>query len=79
MIGLGAMGNDDDARDFAARHGITFRMFWDGGEHAWDSYDVWGTPTSILASRAGTTLKRWAGAMGNDQRAEAVRLAHDQG
>jgi len=78
VIGLGGRGHYDDAQDFVARHGITFRMFWDSGFDAWDGYHVWGTPTSILISRDGTTTKRWAGPMSDEQRAEAVRLARDQ-
>ena len=79
MIGLGARSDYDDAQDFVARHGITFRMFWDSGFDSWDGYSVWGTPTSILVSRGGTTMKRWSGAMSDQQRAEAVRHARDQG
>ena len=79
VIGLGAQDDYDDAKDFVARHGITFRMFWDSGFDSWDGFDVWGTPTSILVSRDGTTMKRGPGAMSDQQRAEAVRLARDQG
>ena len=79
MIGLGGQGHYDDAQDFVARHRITFRMFWDGGFDSWNGYHVWGTPTSILVSRSGTTMKRWSGPLSDEQRAEAVRLARDQG
>ena len=79
MIGLGARGNYDNAQDFVARHGITFRMFWDSRMVSWDGYAVWGTPTSILISRGGTTMKRWSGVMSDQERAEAVQLARDQG
>jgi hypothetical protein len=51
VIGLGGQGTFDDARDFAARHGITFRMFWDSHFDSWDGFYVRGTPTSILVSR----------------------------
>ena len=62
-----------------ADHGITFRMLWDNGFDSWDSYGVRGTPTSILVSRGGTTMKRWLGVMSDEERAEAVGLARDQG
>ena len=54
-------------------------MCWDGRSAAWQSFEVRGTPTSILVSRAGTKLRRWIGMMGEDERAEALHLAHDQG
>ena len=79
LIGLGGQGDDDKSRDFVARHGITFRMLWDGDFDSWDAFAVWGTPTSILVSRGGTQLKRWSGAMTDEQRAEAVRQAREQG
>lgn len=79
MIGLGTQSDYDEARDFTARHGITFRMFWDSGFDSWDGFEVWGQPTSILVSRGGTKMKRWAGAMNDQERAEAARLAREQG
>jgi len=54
-------------------------MFWDSGFDSWDGFEVWGQPTSILVSRSGTKIKRWIGAMSDEERAEAVRLAGDQG
>lgn len=62
-----------------ARHRITFRMFWDSGFESWDGFEVWGQPASILVSRSGTKLKRWVGAMNDEERAEAARLAREQG
>jgi hypothetical protein len=79
VIGVGAQGGYDDAEDFVARHGITFRMLWDRGFDSWDGFAVWGTPASILVSRGGTQLKRWSGAMTDQQRADAIRLAREQG
>ncbi len=79
MIGLGTQSDYDEAKDFVARYGITFRMFWDSGFDSWDGFDVWGQPTSILVSRSGTKMKRWQGAMSHQQRAEAARLAREQG
>jgi len=79
VIGLGAQGDYDDARAFVARHGITFRMFWDHGFDSWNGFYVRGTPTSILVSRSGTEMKRWLGVMSDQQRADAVRLARDEG
>jgi hypothetical protein len=79
VIGLGTQSDYDEARDFAARSGITFRMFWDSGFDSWDGFEVRGQPTSILVSRSGTKMKRWIGVMTDEQRAEAVRLARDQG
>ncbi|HZI38050.1 MAG TPA: hypothetical protein VFF24_07070 [Acidimicrobiia bacterium] len=79
MIGLGTQSDYDEARNFAARYGITFRMFWDSGFDSWDGFEVWGQPASILVSRGGTKMKRWVGAMDKGQRAEAARLAREQG
>jgi hypothetical protein len=79
VIGLGTQGDDVEAQDFVARHGITFRMFWDDSFKSWDGYDVWRQPTSILVSRGGTEMKRWQGAMSDQQRAEAARLGREQG
>ena len=79
MIGLGTQSDYDEARDFVARYGITFRMFWDSGFDSWDGFDVRGQPTSILVSRGGTKVKRWLGAMSDQQREEATRLAREQG
>jgi hypothetical protein len=79
VIGLGTQGDYVEAQDFVARHGITFRMFWDSSAKSWDGYDVWGQPTSILVSRGGTEMKRWQGPMSDQQRAEATRLAREQG
>jgi hypothetical protein len=79
VIGLGTQGDYDEAQDFVARYGITFRMFWDSSFKSWDGYDVWRQPTSILVSRSGTKIKRWDSALSDQQRAEAVRLAREQG
>jgi peroxiredoxin len=79
VIGLGTQGEYGEAQDFVARYGITFRMFWDESFKSWDGYDVWRQPTSILVSRGGTELKRWQSMMRDDERADAVRLARDQG
>jgi hypothetical protein len=79
VIGLGTQSDYDEARSFMAKHGITFRMLWDSGFDSWDGFDVWGQPTSILVSRSGTKMKRWPGAMSEHQRAEAARLAREQG
>ena len=79
MIGLGTQSDSSEARDFVARHGITFRMLWDRGFKSWDGFDVWRQPTSILVSRGGTKIKRWDGALNEQQRAEATRLAREQG
>ena len=78
MVGLGTQSDYDTAREFAARHAITFRMFWDRGFDSWDGFEVWGQPTSILVSRSGTKMKRWIGAMNDEQRAEAARMAREQ-
>jgi hypothetical protein len=79
VIGLGTQSSYDEARDFVARYGITFRMFWDSGFKSWDGFDVFRQPTSILVSRGGTTIKRWDSALSQQQQAEAVRLAREQG
>ncbi|HEV3364412.1 MAG TPA: hypothetical protein VG795_09770 [Acidimicrobiia bacterium] len=79
MIGLGTQSDYDEAQAFAARYRITFRMFWDSGFKSWDGFSVWGQPTSILVSRGGTKMQRWQGAMNDQQRAEAARLAREQG
>jgi hypothetical protein len=79
VIGLGTQGEYGEAQDFVARHGITFRMFWDDSFKSWDGYDVWRQPTSILVSRGGTEMKRWQSAMSDQDRAEAVRLAWEKG
>ena len=79
MIGLGTQSDYDEAQDFVARYGITFRMFWDSGFDSWDGFEVFRQPTSILVSRGGTKIKRWDSALNDQQRAEAVRLAREQG
>jgi hypothetical protein len=79
VIGLGTQSDYGEAQDFADRYGITFRMFWDNGIKSWDGFDVWRQPTSILVSRGGTMIKRWDSALGDQQRAEAARLAREQG
>ena len=79
MIGLGTQSSYAEAKDFVARYRITFRMFWDGGFESWNGFDVYRQPTSILVSRSGTMIKRWDSALTDQQRAEAVRLAREQG
>ena len=79
MVGLGTQSGYDEAQDFVARYRITFRMLWDSGFESWDGFYVRRQPTSILVSRGGTKIKRWDGALGDEQRAEAVRLAREQG
>ena len=79
MIGLGTQSSYGTARDFMARHGITFRMFWDSGFDSWDGFGVWGQPTSILVSRSGMVMQRRQGAMNDQQRADTARLAREQG
>jgi hypothetical protein len=54
-------------------------MLWDNGFDSWDGYRVRGTPTSILVSRGGSTMKRWLGVMSDEERAEAIALAREQG
>jgi len=77
VIGLGTQSDYDEAQDFVARYRITFRMFWDSGVKSWDGFDVYRQPTSILVSRGGTKVKRWDGALTEQQRAEAVQLARE--
>jgi hypothetical protein len=79
VIGLGTQSDYGEAKDFADRYGITFGMFWDRGVKSWDGFDVWRQPTSILVSRGGTKIKRWDGALNNQQQADAVRLARERG
>ena len=79
MIGLGTQSDSDTAKEFVARHGITFRMLWDSDFDSWDGFDVWAQPTSILVSRGGKQMKRWYGAMSDEQRADATQLARDRG
>ena len=79
MIGVGGQGTYDDARGFAARHGITFRMFWDRHFDSWDGFYVRGTPTSVLVTRGGTEITRYQGAMDDEEQADAVRRAREQG
>jgi hypothetical protein len=79
VIGLGTQSDYDEAKNFAARYGITFRMFWDSGFDSWDGFEVWGQPTSILVSRNGTKMKRWTGAMRDQERADAARQARERG
>ena len=79
VIGLGTQSDYDEAQDFVTRYGITFRMFWDSGFKSWDGFSVRRQPTSILVSRGGTKIKRWDGALADEQWAEAVRLAREQG
>ena len=79
MIGLGTQSDYAEAKDFMDRYGITFPMFWDSGFESWNGFNVFRQPTSILVSRGGTMIKRWDSALGDQQRAEAVRLAREQG
>ena len=79
MIGLGTQSDYAEARDFVTRYGITFRMFWDSGFESWNGFNVFRQPTSILVSRGGTMIKRWDSALTDEQRAQAVRLAREQG
>lgn len=64
-----------EAQDFVARHGVTFRMFWDRGFASWDAFGIQGQPASILVSTDGRELKRWIGRLYDDDHAEALRLA----
>jgi hypothetical protein len=79
VIGLGTQSDYDEAKGFVARYGITFRMLWDSGFESWDGFHVFRQPTSILVSRGGTMIKRWDSALSDQQRAEATRLAREQG
>ena len=79
MIGLGTQSDYDEAQSFVDRYGITFRMFWDSGYESWNGFNVFRQPTSILVSRTGTTIKRWDGALSDEQQAETARLAREQG
>ena len=79
MIGLGTQSDYEEAQDFVARYRITFRMFWDSGYKSWNGFQVFRQPTSILVSRSGAQIKRWDGALSDEQQAEAVRLAREQG
>jgi hypothetical protein len=79
VIGLGTQSDYDEAKDFVARYRITFRMFWDRSYESWNGFEVFRQPTSILVSRAGTMIERWDSALSEQQQAEAVRLAREQG
>ena len=79
MIGLGTQSDYEEAQDFVARYRITFRMFWDSGYKSWNGFQVFRQPTSILVSRGGKQMKRWYGAMNDEQRADATQLARDRG
>lgn len=79
MIGLGTQSDYDEAKEFVARYGITFPMFWESGFESWDGFEVFRQPTSILVSRGGAKIKRWDSALDDQQRAEAIQIAREQG
>jgi hypothetical protein len=59
VVGLGTQDSFTEAQDFVARHGVTFRMFWDRG----------------FVSKDGRELKRWIGRLYDDDHADILRLA----
>lgn len=62
-----------------SRHGITFPMLWDRGFRSWEAFGIQGQPASILVSRAGQEVKRWIGALDEDERADVIELARPPG
>jgi hypothetical protein len=75
VVGLGTQDSFTEAQDFAARHGVTFRMLWDRGFASWDAFGIQGQPASILVSKDGRELKRWIGRLYDEDHAEVLRLA----
>ncbi len=54
-------------------------MLWDRGFESWNRFRIQGQPASVLVSAGGQELKRWIGALSDDERAEALRLAGTPG
>lgn len=54
-------------------------MLWEGGFESWQGFGIQRQPASILVARGGTRIMKWQGELDDSQRAEAVRLAKEQG
>jgi len=54
-------------------------MLWEDGFRSWQGFGVQRQPASILVSRGGTKIKKWQGELDDSKRAEAVRLAKEEG
>ena len=75
MVGLGTQDSLAEAREFVARHSVTFPMLWEDGFASWDAFGIQGQPASILVSADGRELKRWIGRLYDADHAAILRLA----
>ena len=62
-----------------SRHGITFPMLWDRGFRSWEAFGIQGQPASILLSGSGLEVKRWIGALDDDDHADVIERARASG
>ena len=79
MVGLGTQDSYQEARDFVARHQVTFPMYWDSGFTSWLAFEIARQPASVLVSRDGTELRKWTSELSSEDHAEVLRLAAEKG
>ena len=77
VIGLGAHGGLDDARDFQADVKVDppLRMLFDETGDSWSDLGVSVQPAAILFDASGKELKRWFGPLDTGEMADALPAA----
>jgi hypothetical protein len=73
VIGLGAQDDVDQAKDFVAKFGTTFRMLWDPSFESWANLGVSLQPSVLIVSPDGVLLGRWLGVPSEDDLLTAAR------
>jgi cytochrome c biogenesis protein CcmG/thiol:disulfide interchange protein DsbE len=67
LVGIDVWDNEQDARAFLQRHGITYRNGIDPTGTIAIDYGVGGVPESFFIDRNGTLVRKWVGPLNDRQ------------
>ncbi|MDT7807511.1 MAG: hypothetical protein QOJ70_1324, partial [Acidobacteriota bacterium] len=73
---VGLSLTDKDVKDYAAKNGLDFPVYFNPAEDAMREYKLGGTPQTIVISREGKVLKNWVGAYTGQQQEEVEQFFH---
>lgn len=67
LLGIAMQDRDADAREFLARHGLTYPAAFDRDNRVADAYRITGIPTTVVVDPAGRIASRHVGVFVGDE------------